>query len=180
MGPENLIKLTFDDAVQLHKKLVEKTIWLLRNSEIENYDLPANDISWYYSFLFKKDEILNNEELYNSILDMDLEERLKEELNHVIINFCMITPDLSIMIRLQEVPVIIEKIFRKTARQRMYMEKFFGTSIMKESSAYMKDDIWDKIIPIDELKNKLQIAIDNENYEDASEIQKQIDSRNEI
>lgn len=184
MGVENLIKLTFDEAVQKHKKLVEKSVWLLRNSEIETAEYPIYDISWFYSFLFKKDEILYDKELYNRVLDMELEERLKEELNHVVVNFCMITPDLSIMMRLQEVPEAVEKIFRKTTRQRMYVEKFFGTSVMKESSTYMKEDIWDKIIPetetVDELKTKLQKAIDDEKYEEASEIQKQIDSRNEI
>jgi hypothetical protein len=170
MTTENLIKITFTEAIQNHKDLVNKSIWILRNSEIDECDYPIYDIVWFYSYLFVAHEIIEDKQLYHQMLEMELEDRVKEELKHTIVNFCMTTPDLSVMFKLKEIPQKVEEIFRKKTKQQMYLENWFDKS--KDISIDLKADIWD----VDDLKINLQKAIDEEDYEKAAEIQKQIDT----
>lgn len=176
-GGDNLIKLTFEEVLYKHTKLVEKLVWLLRNSETEDADFPLDKISWFYSFVLKKDEI---KEFYGEILKMKTEDRLLEELNHVDVSLVMVTSKFSILVRLSEIPIEIKDFYRKIVIQRMYLEKFFQIGSNMDISYSAKMDIWDDKefeLSIDELKNKLQEAIETENYEEAAKIQKQIDKK---
>ena len=178
---DNLIKLTLEEALLKHKKLVEKFIWLLRNSETEMADYPLNDIGWFYSFVFKRNEIIFNKSLYDKIVKLDIEKRLKEELKHLEVSLCMVTPTFSLLNRLPEIPQEVNDLFRKTVIQRMSIEKFFDFSKVNSTISYPTTmDIWDESmldLSIDELKVKLQEAIETENYEEAAKIQKQIDKK---
>ena len=40
----------------------------MRNSETEMADYPLNDIGWFYSFVFKRNEIIFNKDLYDKCL----------------------------------------------------------------------------------------------------------------
>lgn len=178
---DNLIQLPLEKALFKHKKLVEKFIWLLRNSETEMADYPLNDIGWFYSFVFKRNEIIFNKDLYDKLRKMGIEERLKEELKHLEVSLCMITPTFSLLNRLPEIPQEVNDLFKKTVIQRMSIEKFFDFKGNSNISYPTTMDIWDESIldlSIDELKEKLQQAIETENYEDAAKIQKQIDNKN--
>ena len=63
----------------------------------------------------------------------------------------------------------------------MSIEKFFDFSKVNSTISYPTTmDIWDESmldLSIDELKVKLQEAIETENYEEAAKIQKQIDKK---
>jgi hypothetical protein len=138
----SLINLSYEKALLKHEKMVEKFIWLLRNSESLDDDFPINDISWFYSYFFRREEIIYNKELYDRVLKMDLEERLEEELKHMDVSLCMVTPTFSILNRLPEVPQEVRDLFRKTVEQRMYIEKFFEISKMKENGVNPKESFF--------------------------------------
>jgi len=187
MDQENLIKLTFENALIKHKKLVEKFIWLLRNSETDMSECPINDIGWFYSYIFRKDDIPYD--IQCKLSKMELNKRLEFELKYVEVSFFMVTPNFSIMNRLTEIPKEIKDLFRKMLIQKIYVEKFFDFEhTTKDDSLSLKvtADVWDDCyktvkdvknpITIEELKENLQDAIDNENYEEASKIQKKIDN----
>lgn len=185
MEMTDLVKLTYEDATKKHPELVQNMVWLLRNSLSQDMDFPIDQISWIYSYFFRREDILFNKALYQRILKMSVEERLTEELKYIDVSLCMVTPTFSILQRLNEIPEEVKQVYKKTVIQRMYVEKFFGFVDNDDDSSMnvsypMKMDVWDepdKEMSIEDLKEKLREAIDSENYEEAAKIQKQIDGK---
>lgn len=185
MTTTDLVKLTYEQVSEKHPELSQNMIWLLRNSLSSDVDFPIDQISWLYSYYFRREEIIFNKKLYQRILKMSVEERLIEELKYVDVSLCMVTPTFSILQRLKEIPNEVKEVYKKTVIQRMYVEQFFGFSINDDESSMevsypLKMDVWDEPdekLSIDDLKEKLKEAIDSENYEEAAKIQKQIDSK---
>ena len=168
--------INYDIAIESYPEKVEEFLTILRNINSKYKETDVEKIKWGYNFKYFVNKGEYTEEYREKLWSMLFPDRIIEELRKVRLSIVMTAGNFTIVDRVDGIPEQLKAIVEFMTIQKM---------ITEQSHIGNEEVIASIPIPEQEVKpltlsEQLTQALDNEDYERAAEIKREMDAIDEM